>query len=82
MSLTLCRLPQEAATTEEALAVIDALREAVASGEIVAVAAVGIERDDVTRLWTTTTRPVTRLRIIGAMHHMLHTYSHMDTDET
>ena len=58
----------------DALAVLDSLRAAVEAGEIVAFACVGIEPDDCTRMWSSATRPTTRLKIIGAMAHMLHSY--------
>lgn len=62
-------------TKEEALQVIDGLRQAIESGEIVAFAAVGIEPSDCTRMWTSTTRPVTRLRMMGAMYNLLHSFT-------
>lgn len=59
-----------------ALGVIDDLREKVASGQIVAFAAVGIEPDDSTMMWASCTADVSRLRVIGAMSHMQHMYLH------
>ena len=38
-------------------------------GKIVGFAAVGIEEDDSTRAYVGTSRPVSRLRVIGAMAH-------------
>lgn len=64
--------PKHAATTEDALAVLDSLKKCIEDGEIVGFACVGIEPDDVTRTWMATTRPVTNLRMIGAVYHMLH----------
>lgn len=58
----------------EALAVIDSLRAAVESGEIKAFACVGIEPDQSTKMWASCTRRTTRLEMIGAMFHMLHSY--------
>jgi hypothetical protein len=64
-------IPLSCATTTEALKTIDSLKEAIESGEIVGFAAVGIEPNDNTRMWTTTTMPISRLRMIGAMYHLL-----------
>jgi hypothetical protein len=58
-----------------ALEVIESLRLAIENGEIVAFAAVGIEEDDCTRMWSSSTRPVTRLRMMGAMYNLLHTFN-------
>lgn len=58
----------------EALETLESLREAVESGQLVAFACVGIEPDDATRMWSSCTQPVTRLRLIGAMASMLHSY--------
>lgn len=68
-------LPLPTSTKEDALAVIDDLRVAVESGEIIAFAAVGVEPDDCTKMWSTSTRPVTRLRMMGAIHNLLHSYT-------
>lgn len=51
---------------EEALASLDSLRKMIESGEMIAYAAVGIEPDDKTRFWCGASKPVTRLRLIGA----------------
>ena len=64
------------ARVHKALAVLDDLREAVADGRVVAFAAVGIEPDDSTRMWSSCTADVSRLRVIGAIAHMGHMYSH------
>jgi hypothetical protein len=58
----------------DALEVLDDLRAAVERGEIIAFACVGIEPDDCTQIWSSSTKPTTRLKIIGAMAHMLHSY--------
>jgi hypothetical protein len=68
-------IPLPTSTKEDALAVIEDLRVAIESGEIIAFAAVGVEPDDCTRMWSTSTRPVTRLRMMGAMHNLLHHYT-------
>lgn len=64
------------ARVANALGVLDDLREAVIAGRVVAFAAVGIEPDDTTRMWSSCTADVSRLRVMGAMSHMLHMYSH------
>lgn len=61
-------------TKEEAIQVIDGLRQAVEAGEIIAFAAVGIEPDDCTRMWSSSVKPVTRLRMMGAMYNLLAHY--------
>ena len=67
-------LPKKPTTKKEALEVLQSLKEAIENDSIVAFAAVGIEPDDITRMWASTTVPVTRLRMIGAMYHMLHLF--------
>lgn len=66
------------ARVKTALGVIDDLREKVASGQVVAFAAVGIEEDDTTLAWSSCTQDVSRLRVIGAIAHLGHSYSHGD----
>lgn len=56
------------------LAVLASLKEAIETEQIVAFCAVGIEEGDETRMWSATTKPVTRLRMIGAMYHLLHSF--------
>jgi len=68
-NLRVIQLPTD--SKEEALNVIDGLRQAVEAGEIVAFATVGIEPDDCTRMWSSTVKPVTRLRMMGAMYNLL-----------
>lgn len=63
-----------APTKQDALDVVESLKQAIESGQLVAFAAVGIEENDNTSIWSSSTRPVSRLRMIGAMHHMLHSY--------
>jgi D-Tyr-tRNAtyr deacylase len=57
-----------------ALEVLDTLRSAIEKGEVVAFCAVGIEPDDCTRMWASSTKKVTRLRMIGALTHLTHSY--------
>lgn len=53
---------------QEALATLDSLRESIVKGEVIAFHAVGIEPDDATRAWFATTRPVSSLRMLGALY--------------
>lgn len=62
--------------TTAALGVLDDLRRRVAEGSVVAFAAVGIEADDTTRGWTSCTRHVSRLRMMGAIASMEQSYHH------
>lgn len=64
-----------------ALEVLDDLRERVRKGQLVAVVAVGITEDDATTAWATATQPVSRLRVMGALSHLLHMYQHGEIDE-
>lgn len=67
-------LVQPVQDKSDALAVIDSLRAAVESGEIKAFACVGIEPDHSTKAWQACTQQTTRLEMIGAMYHLLHSY--------
>ena len=58
----------------DALEVLDSLRAAIEDGQIKAFACVGIEPDNCTRMWSSSTEPTSRLEMIGAMYHMLHCY--------
>lgn len=60
---------------EDALEAAKSLVVALEKGEIVAFAAVGIEADDCTRMWSGSSRPVTRLRLMGAMYNLLNHYT-------
>lgn len=60
---------------EDALEAAKSLVAALEKGEIVAFAAVGIEADDCTRMWSGSSRPVTRLRLMGAMYNLLNHYA-------
>lgn len=57
-----------------AIEVLDQLREQILSGQVIAFAAVAIEPDDTTTAWSSCTRPVTRLRMMGAITSLLHGY--------
>lgn len=55
----------------DALEVLDDLRAKIESGEIKAFAAVGIAQDHTTYRWQSTTKPTTKLEILGAAVHLL-----------
>lgn len=59
---------------KDALEVLESLKKAIEDGEIIAFGCVGISEDDNTSLWSSSVKPVSRLRMIGAMNHMLHSY--------
>lgn len=73
-------VPKREQGKQQLLEVLDSLRQAVESGEVVAFAAVGIEADDCTRQWSGCTQGVTNLRMIGAVARLLHGVQ-TDTDE-
>lgn len=55
----------------ESLAVLDSLREDVASGKIVCFAAVGISRDDGTTMWLANVgKAKTNLQLVGAIENL------------
>lgn len=56
--------------TANALDVLDDLRAKIISGQVIAFCAVGVEPDDTTSEWCATTRPVTRLRMMGAIQSL------------
>lgn len=53
------------------LDVVDKLREAIENGEVAAFWAVTIAHDDKTSAWCGQTIPVSRLRGMGAVSHLL-----------
>lgn len=59
-----------------ALQVLDDLREKLRTGQIVAFCGVGVEADDTTMMWATATENVSRLRMMGALRHLEHSYAH------
>jgi len=61
----------KASNKAEALKIIDELREAIDSGAAVCFAGVTLDRTDSVRAWTATTEPVSRLRTMGAVSHLL-----------
>lgn len=58
-------------TLDDALKALDALREKIVSGEVIAFCAVGIEKDDCTSWWIGCSRKVTWLKIRGALTTLL-----------
>lgn len=55
-----------------ALEVLDKLREAVEVGEVIGFTVVTVDDIDCTTAYASTTKPVTRLRMIGAVATLLH----------
>ena len=72
-------VPKREQGIPQLLEVVDDLREKIASGQIVAFAAVGIEADDVTMSWQGCTQGVTNLRLVGAVARLMHGV-HTDID--
>jgi hypothetical protein len=70
-ALTL-RAIKPATDTKSALEVLDVLREQVLSGQVIAFVAAAIEPDDTTTRFQATTRPVTKLRMLGAVASLNH----------
>ncbi len=68
------RLAPKVVDKSRALEVLDSLRAMVASGEVVAFAAVGIEPDDCTRYWQASTAGTSNLRVMGALYSLLHSF--------
>lgn len=73
-------IPKRQQGIPQLLEVVDDLREKIASGQIVAFDAVGIEADDVTMSWQGCTQGVTNLRLVGAVARLMHGV-HTDIDE-
>jgi hypothetical protein len=59
---------------KDALDVIDDLRQAIVEGRIVAFAGVGISAEDETTAWVTRTQSFTRLRMMGALATLTHSF--------
>jgi hypothetical protein len=62
-------------TMRDALASIDALRKDVESGQVVCFIAVGVGSDDACVGYTGSSKPVSRLRLTGAMSNLLHQFN-------
>lgn len=58
--------------TSGALEVLAKLREEIEAGRVVAFCAVAIEPGDETTRWQASTRPVTKLRMLGAVASLAH----------
>ena len=63
-------------TKDVALGVIDTLRKDIEEGRIIGFHCTALEADDTVVVYTSTTRPITRLRMIGALSHGQHMYLH------
>lgn len=61
-----------APTKDDALAVIDALRRDVDEGKVVAFFVAGVSPADETIVYASSVKPVSRLRLQGAMGQALH----------
>ena len=61
-----------------ALSSLDDLRAMVASGEVHMFCAVGIEKNDNTRMWVGSCGSKSKLQLIGALTHLLFSYWHND----
>jgi hypothetical protein len=60
---------------EEALSALDGLRKDVESGKVVAFAVAAVSPEDATLWYCGSARPVSRLRLIGAMSNALHHFN-------
>lgn len=65
-------------TLSKALEAIDELRADMVSGKAVAFVACTVENDDQCALWCGASKPVSRLRLIGAWCHSLFMFQHGD----
>lgn len=61
-------------TLQDALAVLDALRADVVEGKVTGFLVAGVDDQDVTILYVSTTKPISRLRLQGAMSQALHDF--------
>lgn len=66
--------------TEDALEVIDALRQHVIEGRVIAFAIAAVESDDTATAYASATQSVSRLRLQGAIAQLLHNYLSGDLD--
>jgi hypothetical protein len=60
------------ADLQRTLDVVEAMRQAVLEGRVIAFAAVSLNDTDDVESWTGATRSVSRLRIQGAVAHLQH----------
>ncbi len=59
-------------TLEDALAVVDGLRQDLIDGKVIGFFCAGLDREDATIIYVSTVSPVSRLRMQGAMGQALH----------
>jgi len=71
VSAKLLTLAPTALDATSALNIIDDLRAKVESGKVIAFFACGFSADDENYVWSATTRPATRLRMMGSMSNAL-----------
>lgn len=64
--------------TKDAMFVIDSLRDKVQAGGIVAFVVVGLDSEDVTYGWSSTTEHVSRLRMMGAIADVQRAFNNGD----
>lgn len=62
------------------LETLDAIRERIAKGEVVALSAVLVTQDDTTIGYTASVGGVTRLRMLGALATLNHSYLNGELD--
>jgi len=67
-------LVDKVVSKEEALAVINALKETVERGEVVAFVAVGVTDTDECLMFASSVKPVTMLRMLGAIDRLHFNY--------
>lgn len=61
-------------TLEDALAAVDGLRKDIESGKIISFVAVGVSSDDATIGYCGSSRPVSKLRVTGALFNTLRAF--------
>ena len=65
-------VPLKGVSAEEAIKVLDDLRDGIISGDVVAFCAVGIKRDDGTAMWLSNVgKAKTNLQMMGAVTNLL-----------
>lgn len=72
--MSVVKLASKTRDLTSALSVLDGLRKRLESGQIIAFGMVEIDAEDNAYTSAATTEPVSRLRMIGAIHHLLHCY--------
>ena len=61
-------------TLEDALAAVDGLRKDIESGKVISFVAVGVGPDDSTTGYCGSSRPVSKLRVTGALFNTLRAF--------